>query len=194
MKALKYLAVVGGALALVMAGRAEGGKKATLPFVVYGPSQSGMPYIPSGWMGNHEGVGYAGDCTTGLREGSKQCLKLEYKAADQWGGIVWQDPANDWECTKPGGYDLTGAKKLTLWARGEAGGEKVTFFCGGKKNDSAYSNTAGGESVVELTKDWKQYSIDLSGKDLSRIKNGFGWSVGGQGKPVTFYVVDIQYE
>ena len=45
-----------------------------------------------------------------------------------------------------------------------------------------------------LTKEWKQYEIDLTNKNLGRIKTGFGWVVGGQGKPVTFYVDDIVYE
>ena len=47
---------------------------------------------------------------------------------------------------------------------------------------------------MDLTKDWKQYSIDLAGKDLSCIKTGFGWSLRGAGKLVTFYLDDIQYE
>jgi hypothetical protein len=50
-------------------------------------------------------------------------------AADQWGGVVWQHPANDWGDAN-GGFNLTGAKKLTFWARGEKGGEKVSFEFG----------------------------------------------------------------
>jgi len=37
-------------------------------------------------------------------------------------------------------------------------------------------------------------SIDLSGKDLSRIKTGFVWIATGQGAPIDFYLDDIQYE
>jgi hypothetical protein len=48
--------------------------------------------------------------------------------------------------------------------------------------------------VVELAKDWQQYTIDLSGKDLTCIKTGFGWTLAAPGRPVTFYLDDIQYE
>ena len=47
---------------------------------------------------------------------------------------------------------------------------------------------------MELTTEWKQYAIDLTGKDLSCIKSGFGWSARGTAKPVTFYLDDIRYE
>ena len=47
---------------------------------------------------------------------------------------------------------------------------------------------------MALTREWAQYSIDLTGKDLSRIKTGFGWTLAGQGKPLTFYLDDVKYE
>ena len=45
-------------------------------------------------------------------------------------GTYWLSPANNWGDVK-GGYNLTGAKKLVFWARGEKGGEVVTFKMGG---------------------------------------------------------------
>jgi hypothetical protein len=46
----------------------------------------------------------------------------------------------------------------------------------------------------ETSKEWKQYTIDLNERDLGRIKSGFFWSLAGQGKPLTFYLDDIQYK
>jgi hypothetical protein len=48
-------------------------------------------------------------------------------------------------------------------------------------------------SEVRLSKQWQKLRIPLDGRDLSRIKTGFGWSLAGQGKPVTFYLDDIRY-
>ena len=62
-------------------------------------------------------------------QSGKTCLRCEFAADHGWGGVVWQSPANDWG-DRGGGYDLTGAKKLTFWARGEAGGEVVSFQFG----------------------------------------------------------------
>ena len=57
-----------------------------------------------------------------------------------------------------------------------------------------YKDTAKGElKDVRLTKEWKKLSMRLDGCDLSRIKTGFGWSLAGQDKPVTFYLDDIRY-
>jgi len=159
--------------------------------IVYADVTS-SPYVPSGWMGNYGAVRMDDRCTTNPHEGAT-CMKLQYLAPGQWGGIIWQDPPNDWG-DKPGGYNLSGATKLTFWARGETGGEKVKFVFGVIKREKPHFDTASGELDVVLTRDWTQYSIDLAGKDLSRIKTGFGWTVSGQGKPITFYVDDVKYE
>lgn len=160
--------------------------------VVYADGVISPPYVPSGWMGNHGSIALDPYCPVRPHTGAT-CLKLEYRAADQWGGVIWQHPPNDWG-DQPGGYNLTGATKLTFWARGETGGEKVKFVFGVIKREKPHFDTASGELDVVLTREWTQYSFDLTGKNLERIKTGFGWTVAGQGKPVTFYLDDIQYE
>lgn len=167
-------------------------QRTTLPFVIYADGASSAPYAPTGWMGNSSVIGFDYWCTANPHSGST-CIKVDYKAATNWGGIVWQDPPNDWG-DKDGGHDLTGASKLTFWARGGAGGEKVEFYFGVIKPEKPFSDSDSGRITVLLTRDWKPYSIDLSGKNLSRIKTGFGWSLAAQGKTVTFYLDDIQYE
>ncbi len=167
--------------------------KPALPLVIFGPGQQDeAPYAPTGWMGNHDAVAYIGDCRTNPHSGTT-CMKLEYHESNNWAGIMWQSPANDWG-EKPGGFNLTGAKRLTFWARSEQGGEKVNFQFGGLGSDKKYHDSSTGKIVVELAKDWQQYTIDLSGKDLTCIKTGFGWTLAAPGRPVTFYLDDIQYE
>ena len=80
-------------------------------------------------------------------------------------------------------------------ARGAQGGEIVTFQFGLLGKDKTYSDTGSGKlEKVALTKEWKKYTIDLTGKDLARIKTGFSWVVAGQGHPLTFYLDDIRYQ
>jgi hypothetical protein len=82
---------------------------------------------------------------------------------------------------------------LVFWARGEKGGENVSFFMGGIKN-KAFSDTANRKlEDVKLRKEWTRYRIALDGEDLSRIKTGFGFNFGGQGRPFAFYLDDIEY-
>ena len=165
-----------------------------LPFKVYDEVDRGeASYVPSGYMGNAAAIKMNERCPDNPHSG-KTCLKVNYAASDNWGGVVWQSPANDWG-EKPGGMNLSGAKRLTFWARGEKGGETVSFLCGLLTKDKPFYDTVQEKlDRVTLTKEWKQYSIDLRGKDLSRIKTGFAWTYAATGSPATFFLDDIQYE
>ncbi len=163
-----------------------------LPLAVYADGNA-APWAPSGWMGTHVALAMDAECTNSPRSG-EHCLKFTYDEPGMWVGVAWQHPANDWG-EQPGGYDLTGAKRLTFWARGEEGGEKIDFGVGILGSDKAYHDTVKAERKgVKLKQEWKRYSIDLKGKDLSRIKTPFVWSLGGRGRPVTFYLDDIRFE
>jgi len=175
---------------LVKAGDVKESAKPKL--VIYADGMSDAPYAASGWMGKTDAIAIDPKCTASPHSGAT-CMKLEYRAADNFGGIVWQDPANDWG-DKPGGHDLSGSKRLSFWARGEKGGEKVEFKFGILGADKKYADSASGSTTIELDLEWKQYTVDLDGKDLKQIKTGFCWVVAGQGAPITFYVDDIQYE
>lgn len=165
-----------------------------LPFTVFEEKGStNNHYIASGWMGNAQGIKMDDGCATNPHS-SNTCLRVEYTASGDWAGVVWQDPANDWG-DQPGGWNLTGAKKLKFWARGEKGGETVTFKFGLLGSDKKHFDSASGDSgPVKLTKEWQEYSIDLAGKDLTRIKTGFVWTLAGQGSPTVFFLDDIRFE
>jgi len=164
---------------------------AELPVKVYSENGDKLSWIPSGYMGDTGAVSMDPGCTDKPHAGNT-CLKVGFNKNDGWAGVFWQDPANDWG-DRDGGKNLTGAKKLTFWARGKNGGEKVKFGFGGLSKDKKFYDTAKGETSVTLGKEWKQYSMDLSGKDLSRIKSGFMWVIAGQGSPVEFYLDEIVY-
>ena len=170
------------------------GKATALPFTVYAEGgEAGLVFIPSGYMGNTAAIKADERCTIKPHSG-KTCMQWQYAATDNWGGVVWQSPANDWG-DLAGGKNLTGATKLTFWARGEKGGEVVSFLCGIINRDKPFFDTVQAKlDKVALTPDWKQYTIDLKGKDLTRVKTGFGWTLAAEGRPVTFYLDDIRYE
>lgn len=165
-----------------------------LPFTVYDDKGSGRNhYVPSGWMGNTKGIKMDEGCTASPHHG-KTCLRFEYSGTGDWAGVVWQDPVNDWG-EMAGGWNLTGAKKLSFWARGESGDESPVFKFGILGADKKFPDSSGGEiDDVKLTREWKKYSIELDGKDLSCVKTGFAWTLPAQGHPVTFYLDDIQFE
>jgi hypothetical protein len=166
-------------------------RRATLPLVVYAEVDSRPVYVPSGWMGDTASIKLDPNCAEQPHAG-KTCVRVDYSNPGEFGGVVWQDPANDWGDVD-GGYDLSGAKRLSFWARGAAGGEKVEFKFGVLGPEKSFPDSGSGAIVVELTNEWKQYEIDISSADLSRIKTGFCWVAAGQGKPIRFFLDNIQY-
>jgi hypothetical protein len=173
----------------------SGVPKAQLPLTLYANAEDEgeILYIPSGWMGNFDALQYDDACADKPHSGAS-CIKISYDAEGKWAGVVWQDPANDWG-DEPGGYDLTGAKRLTFWARGDKGGELVEFKMGIlSKNKPFHDSSSAALGKIKLTTDWQQYTIPLEGKNLSCVKTPFVFSFAGKKEPITFYLDDIKYE
>lgn len=154
-------------------------------------------YAPSGYMGDSD-LSMSGAYTK-TPNGEGPCLRVNYGANGPkgWAGIYWQDPANNWgDVPGRAGYDLRGATRLTFWARGENGGERVhEFRVGGIVGQYPDSDVAT-LSNIRLSRDWKKYIIDLSNKDLRHIIGGFGFSVIKAENPggMVFFLDDIIFE
>jgi len=156
-------------------------------------------FVPSGFMPNGKCLSMNDRWQESCYRG-KTCIKIVYdtecsKEDQKWGGIYWLNPANNWGDRK-GGFDLTGSRKLTFWAKGENGGERIEEFkIGGIDGDYPDSDMAIIGPVI-LSKDWRQYTIDLRGKDLSYISGGFSWATNVEINQdgCTFYLDDIAYE
>ena len=185
--------------------------KATLPFVILGEGKAANNYISSGWFGDTKFIAMK-DAT----DGTRKCMAASYNVTKKEGGgftcpdaafdatklkgtsgISWQHPVNDWGM-QPGGYDFTGAKKLIFSARGAKGGEVVTFGAGYLTKETQpgmkYYDSARVLQAVTLTTEWKEYTIDVSGKNLSLLKSGFFWSAEAGTAPINFFVADVRFE
>lgn len=170
------------------------------PFYVYSDkSGRGNHYIPSGFMPDGKCLTFNDIVTTNCYSG-QSCIQITYDVGcsqngQKWGGIYWLSPANNWGNTK-GGFNLTGAEKLTFWARGEKGGEQIQeFIVGGITGNFADTDKMVMGPVI-LSNEWRQYTVDLRGKDLSYISGGFAWStsVDVNRENVTFYLDEIKFE
>ncbi|MDR1210131.1 MAG: terpene cyclase/mutase family protein [Clostridiales bacterium] len=127
-----------------------------------------------------------------------------------WGGYMFVNGVLSAGETEPkldfgardAGLDLTGASKLTFYAKGEKGGERVEFFMGGLGRDvcAAFADSTAKVSTgyVTLTREWTRFEIPLDGKDLSRVGCGFGWVTDSVRNPgaasARFSVDEIRYE
>ncbi len=171
-------------------------------------SEGGLAYMPvmdERWADNVHGGSTAIKCQIDLRD-------------NNWGGWYFQNGvlpadadelAENWGTHPNAGQDLTGYGRLTFWARGAKGGEKVEFFCLGIGRDAKTGAVAEGcpypDSSPKATlgyevlgTEWTQYTIDLKGCDLSYVLGGFGWvtsaSKNNGRSSIAFYLDDIYYE
>lgn len=170
----------------------KGKARTPMPFDVYRDGFDGMPWVPSGWMGSIDALSLDGDHRDGCHEGSA-CIEMRYTGELGWVGVAWQHPPNNWGDME-GGFDLTGARELELWARGQYGGEVIDIGVGLLGADEAYPDSD--KKLVEgivLTHEWQRYRIKLKRLDLSSIKTGFVIVVHGQRVPVTVYLDGIRF-
>ena len=165
--------------------------KMSMPFYVYQDSEN-MPYAPSGYMGNYKDmevdVAYTGDAYSG-----KTSVRIKYNAKGNWYGIGFMDPANDWGDIL-GGYDLTGAKTFSFWARSKFDGVRVRVGFGLIDKDKPYYDTAKKMEEITLTSEWQQYTIKIKRMDLSCIRTGFVLFSSSDGFKQEIYLDDIVFE
>jgi hypothetical protein len=178
----------------------QGQTKPFKPFLVYQDKGSLNRFVPSGYMPTGECIKMDDVWRDNCKDAS--CIKVVYDIgcslkSRRWAGVYWLNPPDNWGDRK-GGYNLTGARRLVFWARGEAGGERIAEFrLGGVGNGREYpdSDTASIGPVI-LSKEWKEYEIDLRGKDLTYISGGFAWIANTDDNPSScvFYLDHIRYE
>jgi hypothetical protein len=151
-------------------------------------------------------------------------IRCEFQeTGDRFGGFVFlngllegndRTPSFNFGTALNAGVDLTGATALKFWARGERGGEVIDFFMGGVgRSESGVVNRpctpafpgqcpapdstpAVKISNIMLKKEWTEYTIPLTGKNLTYVLGGFGWGASAveNRTGAIFYLDNIRYE
>jgi hypothetical protein len=191
--------IAGASLGLVLFLTGFNGVRAvagTGPVPLKAPFSISGYFYPSGFMGDTKQIEmnahWTGNCHVG-----PTCMRFKYTpGGGSWAGVYWQSPANNWG-DQPG-RRIEGAKKLVFWARGESGGELVSFRTGGiqgKKYQDSLDRVMNLDPV-QLTAQWKQYQIDLDGVDTNSVIGAFSWSIARDSNPAgaTFYLEGISFE
>jgi len=156
-------------------------------------------FISSGWMGDHGDMKFNPNWKENVHS-RKSCIRIEYNAKSSqgngWSGLYWQNPENNWGMRSNGGFDLSPAKKLTFWAKGDKGGEVIREFKLGGISGAYPDSDSASMGPVTLTPEWKEYTISLEGMDLTYIIGGFCWVASSMDNPegIVFYLDDIVYE
>ena len=171
----------------------KGAPRTRFPVSVYEDSFQAMPWAPSGWMGSIDSLTVDGEYRDEPPHEGDASIRLRYEGKFGWVAVAWQDPPNNWGDLE-GGYDLTGATALELWARGAYGGEKVSFGVGIIRKDKAHPDSGIAKiDSIRLTREWKRYTVPLRKVDLSSIATGFVVTLTGRSTPVTVYLDSIRF-
>jgi hypothetical protein len=167
--------------------------------------------IPAGWMrggGNpatyvEMKAGEASECQPGV-----SCQRVTHRIGGGWNGVIWWplqcgDSGNEaaWKKVKDGSCGvnvlssggLSEVSSLTFWARGNQGQEVVEFKVGAVDILPSPGRSTG---KITLSKDWKQYTLDLKGVDLTNAISLFTWVTTDGDNPngAVFYLSEIQFE
>lgn len=166
-------------------------------------------YAPSGWMGDYGEIAVAADNADNPRPGDVDGKNTRWTytppgPADTafmgWAAVGWQYPENNWG-DKPG-RKVTGATKITFWAKGSKGGEAIDFKAGTPSYDippepGKYKDSFLAVNTVELTTEWQRYEIPFDpGAKLDAVLTGFIWAMAAptDGQPAVFYLDDMRFE
>jgi hypothetical protein len=120
-------------------------------------------------------------------------IKITYKDTSDWYGFGMVDPANDWGEVL-GGYDISGAKSFSFWAKANITNVKIQVGFGLIENDKPYPDSAKNMLDIVLTKTWKKYTIKTKKLDLSCIRSGFVLFSSADIFDHEIYIDDIVFE
>ena len=165
--------------------------KPELPFHVY-DDQKILPYVPSGYMGNYQSISLDLENKEDPKHGIN-AIKISYSDYKGWYGVAFVDPANDWGDIL-GGYDLTGAKTLSFWAKASYSGVIATIGYGLIEGDKPYPDSSKKSFEFKLTDKWKKYTIKIKKSDMSCIRSGFVLFSSADGFNHDIYLDKIVYQ
>jgi hypothetical protein len=113
------------------------------------------------------------------------CISIAYNEAHMGNAtLIWRYPENN--IGSDPGRNLTGAAQLNFWARSSNTDPiNVTFYFGIFQKDSYHATLP-----CQLHSNWRPYSIDLLGKNLTDIRGGFACRMNSTG---VIYLDDIYY-
>ncbi len=167
-------------------------------FDVYSDADAGgNHFYPSMRYNGSANMAVEGACREQPRTGSS-CFKVTWNGRSgndgwNWNGLLWQN-SEDWRVPGPT-YDLSGATKLTGWIRSATPGLRLKLLVGRPEDSCGEISDWHGPFGPE----WQQFTISLTGKDLSRIAGGFGLVFNDRNSPdwrngVTFWLDDIAFD
>ena len=121
-----------------------------------------------------------------------KCLRLVYEPGPtRWAAVYWQSHR---EAGIRAGKAVSGASRVTFWAKGDKGGEVIDAKGAGTPAVALLKNS----KPVTLSGGWQHFEIELGDADLSDVNGAFGvkWRSFESENPdgLTVFLDEIRYE
>lgn len=165
--------------------------KVDLPFYVY-KDGSNPPYLATGYMGNYKDMVVNTNYKEDTYDGSS-AIQIKYNQIHSWYGLAYVDPANDWGDIL-GGYDISGAKTFSFWAKTDTDNVYATIGFGMIGGNKPYPDSSKKSVEIKLTQEWKKYTIKTKRLDLSCIRSGLVLFSGGRGFEHSIFIDEVVFE
>lgn len=162
-----------------------------LPFSVYKDNEY-LPYVLSAYMGNYKLIDVDLNHAETVKEGST-AIKISFKGENEWYGVGFVDPANDWGDIL-GGYNISGATTFSFWVKASYQNLKIKVGFGLIESDKPFPDTSKEIIDVTLSDEWKKYTIKTKRLDLSCIRSGFVLFANGGGMTHQIFIDEIVFE
>jgi len=202
-----------GAAGTGTAGTGAAGTGAPTPSALALPMTVSDHFRPTGGMGDGAIVGsvtFGTDAAACAGEpaaaNAGTCYAVTYQpqpiaagAPSTWAGFYWQYPDNNWGGQTPQ-LIMAGARSVTFYAKGLAGGEKITFKAGGIVNTPSvatpFSDAFSVEKAVTLSTGWTKYSLPVDSVTYGGgVLGAFCWvATATNATPIKFLLHGIIWE
>jgi hypothetical protein len=172
-----------------------------MPFTVYvEDGDQRNHFIPSGFFGD------TGDLTFNAADRNPHtgstAIRIEYtpRGSQHFAGIYWQCPENNWGSVQGAGFNLSRARQVQFWARASAPGKAEFKVAGIGRGTASFPDSSDvittSPTVVEIGTDWRQYTIDINNRDLTRVIGGFMFVTNTSQNPagLTLFLDDIVWQ
>ena len=146
-----------------------------MPFYVY--ADDGDPrthFIPSGFFGDVADLTLSvGDASS--PQSGRTAIRIDYRprGPQRFAGIFFQ--CGTFGDTRDVGFNLGLARQVQFWARSSVAGVRAEFKAGGIMGPfpDTLPSVSTNPAIVTLDTTWRQFTIDVAGRNLTRVIGGF---------------------
>jgi hypothetical protein len=161
-------------------------------------------YIPSAYIGDFADLTVTNNDRSNPPVGTTN-IRIDYtpRGPMRFAGFFWTCPADNFGHVANAGFNLSGARRVRFFARASNANAQAEFKVGGLGRGTnpapfpdSFDVTPTNPAVISLGTDWRELTIDLTGKNTSFVISGFFFvtSITQNPNGVSIFLANIVWE